>query len=136
MRDVVVSLVAKIEAAEVETDVVARVVVNARTGTVVMGSKVRIAPVGVAHGSLTVEINTSPVVSQPGALSGGETVVTPESRVNAIERRSGLRVVDGGASLEDLVRALNALGATPRDLIDILQAIRAAGAMNAEIEIQ
>jgi flagellar P-ring protein precursor FlgI len=136
MRDNVVSLVAKIEAVEVETDVVARVVVNARTGTVVMGSKVRISPVGVAHGSLTVEITTSPVVSQPGALSGGETVVTPESRVSAIERRSGLRIVDGGASLEDLVRALNALGATPRDLIDILQAIRAAGAMNAEIEIQ
>lgn len=136
MKDKVVELVAKIESVEVSTDLVARVVLNARTGTVVMGSKVRILPVAVAHGNLKVEINSSPIVSQPGALSSGETQVVNESRVTTAEGRGGLQLVDGGASLKDLVSALNTLGASPRDLIDILQAIRAAGAMNAEIEIQ
>ncbi len=126
---------ARIEAIEVQPDAPARVVINERTGTVVLGEHVRIAPVAVAHGGLTVEVTERISVSQPGALSGGSTVAVPQSSVRAKEAGGALHMVQGGATLADLVRALNALGATPRDLVEILQAIAAAGALQARLEV-
>lgn len=136
MQNNIVELVAKIEATDVDTDTVAKVVLNARTGTVVIGSKVRISPVAVAHGNLHVEIQSTTAVSQPNAMGTGTSQTTTNSRVSATEGAASLRIVDGGANLEQLVAALNALGASPRDLVDILQAVQTSGAMNAEIEIQ
>jgi len=113
----------------------ARVVVAERTGTVVMGAEVRIATVAVSHGNLNIQISNTWQVSQPQSFSGGRTAVVPHSEVNVKEGRRPLSLVPLGASIGDLVRALNALGATPRDLISILQAIRAAGALPAELEV-
>ncbi len=127
-------LVARIESAEIEPDQAARVVVNERTGTVVMGSKVRIATVAVAHGGLTLEVDTKLGVSQPGAFSGGTTVVTPETNIDVREEEGKLEVL-GGASIGEVVGALNQMGVSPRDLISILQAVRAAGALDAELEV-
>lgn len=130
-----VELFAKIEALEVTPDRKARVVVAERTGTVVMGAEVRIATVAVSHGNLNIQISNTWQVSQPQSFSGGRTAVVPHSEVNVKEGRRPLSLVPLGASIGDLVRALNALGATPRDLISILQAIRAAGALPAELEV-
>jgi flagellar P-ring protein precursor FlgI len=124
-----------VESIEIYPDAIARVVINSRTGTVVLGENVRISTVGVAHGGLTVRVEGSTQVSQPGALSGGSTVVTPISRITATEESGSIQIVEGGASLSELVQALNALGAKPRDLIDILQAIRKAGGLHAHVEV-
>ena len=130
------AFIATIEVLEVTPDAVARVVLNSRTGTVVMGEAVRISTVAVAHGSLTLEVNETPAVSQPTApFTGGRTTVTNQSQVTATEQGDALKVVQGGATLGDIVRALNTLGASPRDLIDILQAIKAAGALHGELEV-
>ena len=134
-RTSVPRFMAKLEALDVVPDTGARVVLNERTGTVVFGADVRIATVAVSHGSLRVEVTTAREASQPAPLSQGETVVVEQSRVSATEEGGKLKVVEGGVSLGELVDALNALGATPRDLIDILQAIKAAGALNAELII-
>lgn len=128
-------LIADIEVLEVSPDAIARVVINGRTGTIVIGDQVRIAPVAVAHGPLTIEVQESPAVSQPAPASGGTTATVPASAVAAAERPDTLKVVAPGATLADVVRALNALGATPRDLVDILQAMRAAGALQADVEV-
>jgi flagellar P-ring protein FlgI len=128
-------LIADIEVLEVTPDAIARVVINGRTGTLVIGDQVRIAPVAVAHGPLTIEVQESPAVSQPAPASGGTTTTVPASAVAAAERPDTLKVVAPGATLADVVRALNALGATPRDLVDILQAMRAAGALQADLEV-
>jgi flagellar P-ring protein precursor FlgI len=136
MSDKLVELVAKIETSSVQTDVVAKVVLNARTGTVVLGGKVQLGPVAVAHGNLHVEVQTNKSVSQPAALGAGTTTSTANSRVSTAEGKAALRLVSGGANLDELVTALNTLGASPRDLIDILQAMKSAGALAAEIEIQ
>jgi flagellar P-ring protein precursor FlgI len=136
MRERVPELVAQIESADVSTDAIARIVVNARTGTVVIGSQVRIGTVAIAHGGLTIQVDTRKTVSQPAPLGAGSTATVAESDVTATESAGVLHVVKGGATLDDLVAALNALGATPRDLIEIIQAIRSSGALNAEIEIQ
>jgi len=127
-------LVARLEMLDVDTDVVAKVVVNERTGTVVMAADVRIATVAVAHGGLTLEVDTRLGVSQPGPFSGGETVVVPETSVEFEEENRRLEVVQG-VSIGEVVGALNQLGVSPRDLISILQAIRSAGALNAELEV-
>lgn len=124
-----------IEGLEVYTDTVAKVVINSRTGTVVMGENVRISPVAVAHGSLTLTVNENSAVSQPGALSGGNTVVTPGSSLTMVEEASSLQMIEGGATLSEIVEALNALGATPRDMIDILQAVSSSGSLHAELEV-
>jgi flagellar P-ring protein precursor FlgI len=130
-----VEFVAQIEALAVEADRAAKVVVNERTGTVVMGREVRIAPVAVLHGNLSVEIQTSFAVSQPPALSSGETAVVPQVGVNAKEERARNVTLKEGATVDDLVRALVSIGSTPRDVIAILQNLRAAGALDAELEI-
>jgi flagellar P-ring protein precursor FlgI len=126
--------VAAIEAARLEVDAPARVVINERTGTVIMGSHLRIATVAVSHGGLSIQIREEKQVSQPAPLSRGTTVVVPKSEVTVSEEKRQLAVVREGASIGDVVQALNALGVTPRDLIAILQAMRQAGALLADLE--
>jgi flagellar P-ring protein precursor FlgI len=116
-------------------DMPAKVVVNARTGTVVIGSNVRVMPAAVAHGSLTVTITEALNVSQPQPFGQGETVVTPESTVEATVEGSRMFLFKGGTSLDDIVRAVNEVGAAPGDLIAILEALKQAGALRAELEI-
>ncbi len=131
----VVDLLAEIGNLEVTPDVPARVVIDERTGTVVMGENVRISKVAVAHGNLSVEIKETPQVFQPYPFSPGQTVVTPQTQVKAKEQKARIVVLEESATLGELIRALNAVGATPRDLIAILQAIKAAGALHAELII-
>jgi flagellar P-ring protein precursor FlgI len=135
--DRVVEFIATVEALSVETDVGARVVINERTGTIVMGENVRISSVAVAHGSLSVRIDRQFEVSQPGPFSSraGETVVVPDERVDVSEDVARVMQLNEGTTIAELIRALNAIGATPRDIIAILQALRAAGALQAELEI-
>ncbi len=123
---------ALVEEIDVELDVPARVVVNERTGTVVMGADVRISPVAVAHGGLTVEVRRRNAVSQPNILSLGTTVPVRNTDVEVREKEGQVSLVEG-ASIGDLVSALDALGVPPRDLIVILQAIRSAGALQADL---
>ncbi len=130
-----VEFVAEVEALTLETDRLAKVVVNERTGTIVMGRDVKISPVSVLHGSLSVEIQTSFAVSQPPALSAGQTAIVPQVEVGAKEQPAKNLVLKEGATVEDLVRALLSIGSTPRDIISILQNLRAAGALDAELEI-
>lgn len=132
----IVELVSLIESLDVDIDIPARVVINERTGTVVIGEKVRVSPVAIAHGNLSIEIKTEYKVSQPPPLAPekAETVVVPEKEVQVKEERAALVEVSG-TTLGEVVRALNALGVTPRDLISILQALKAAGALRAELEI-
>ncbi len=126
---------AELEDLSVEADLPARVVINERTGTIVLGKDVRIAPVAILHGKLSVEIQTSLAVSQPEAFSQGTTQVVPQSTVGAKEEKARNVVLKQGATVEELVRALTAIGSTPRDVIAILQALRAAGALEADVEV-
>jgi len=126
---------AELEDLTVEADRPARVVINERTGTIVLGKDVRIAPVAILHGNLNVEIQTSYSVSQPEPLSQGTTQVTPQTTVSAKEEKARNVVLKQGATVEELVRALAAIGSTPRDVIAILQSLRSAGALEAEIEV-
>ena len=126
---------AEVEGLSLEADRVAKVVINERTGTIVMGKEVRITPIAVFHGNLSVEIQTTLVVSQPAPLSAGQTTVVPQVAVAAKEERARNVVLKDGATVEELVRALTSIGSTPRDIISILQALRAAGALQAEMEI-
>ena len=119
----------------VEADRPARVVVNERTGTVVMGKEVRIAPVAIMHGNLNVEIQTSFAVSQPAPLSPGATEVVPQTTTAVKEEKARNVVLKQGATVEELVRALAAIGSTPRDVIAILQSLRSAGALEAELDV-
>ena len=132
-----VSFLAEIEQLRVEPDQVARVVIEEASGTIVMGANVRVSTVAIAQGNLTIRITETPQVSQPNPLAGGQTAVVPRTNVEVddqAERRMG--VLRGGVTLQDLVRGLNALGVGPRDLISILQTIKAAGALQAELELR
>ena len=129
-------LIAALESVEVTPAKAARVVINERTGTVVLGDKVELSPVAIAHGGLTLEVRKLAMPSQPGAFSSGETVVVENTTVKANEREGTLKDVGGGASLSDVVKALNALGVTPRDLVAILQALKSSGALHAQLVIQ
>lgn len=132
----VVQLIASLETLRITPDQVAKVVINERTGTIIMGSQVRIATVAIAHGNLSVQVSTQYNVSQPQPFSTrGRTAVTPDTNLEVQEQKSRLSLVEEGVSIGDLVRALNALGVTSRDLIDILQAIRQAGALQADLEV-
>jgi flagellar P-ring protein precursor FlgI len=131
-----VQFVTLIESLGVTPDMVSKVVVNERTGTVVMGENVRISTIAIAHGNLSIQINESQNVSQPLPFSrGGQTVVTPESEIMVQEGKNPLFLVESGISIAEVVKALNALGVTPRDLIAIFQALKVAGALQAELEI-
>lgn len=127
--------VADMETLSVETDTAGRVLVNERTGTIVIGKEVRIGAVAIMHGNLSVEVRTVYNVSQPNALASGTTAVVPEEKVTAKQEAARNVVLKDGATVEDLVRALNAIGSTPRDIIAILQSLHAAGALAAEIEV-
>jgi flagellar P-ring protein precursor FlgI len=113
----------------------ARVVINARTGSVVLNDAVTLGPCAVAHGSLSVTISSTPVVSQPNALSQGQTVVSEKTDISITQQGGSLVQMPAGTRLSDVVKALNALGATPQDLLAILQAMRSAGALKAELEV-
>ncbi|MBT8368876.1 MAG: flagellar basal body P-ring protein FlgI [Deltaproteobacteria bacterium] len=131
-----VQFVTMIESLGVTPDMISKVVVNERTGTVIMGENVRIATIAIAHGNLSIQINESQDVSQPLPFSrGGETVVTPESEIVVQEGKNPIFLVESGVSIGEVVKALNALGVSPRDLIAIFQALKAAGALQAELEI-
>jgi flagellar P-ring protein precursor FlgI len=131
-----VAVATTIEQVEVVPDTAARVVLNERTGTVIIGSDVRVMPVAIAHGSLNVTVKTDFGVSQPAPLSNGQTVVIPDTTLHVEEgNKQNLVVLRPGVSLGDLVAGLNALGVTPQDLIAILQAIQASGALSADLEL-
>ena len=134
-RDNPVSLVTLIENVAVNPDNAARVVINERTGTVVMGADVRLSTIAIAHGNLSIQIRESTDVNQPLPFSQGRTVASSQSNVAVSEERSPIFLVESGVSIGDVVRALNALGVSPRDLIAIFQAIKEAGALQARLEI-
>jgi len=131
------SFITQIEQLRVQPDQVARVIIEEASGTIVMGEQVRVSTVAIAQGNLTIRITETPQVSQPNALGQGETVVVPRTQIEVddqAERRLG--VLRGGVTLSELVRGLNSLGVGPRDLITILQSIKAAGALHAELEVR
>ncbi len=129
-----VSFMSVIENIEVEpAQQSARVIVNSRTGTIVMGGNVRLSPVAVTHGSMTVTINNQLQVNQPGAFADGETVVVPETEIEVDQEDSRMFLMGPTVTLDDLVRAVNQIGATPADLMAILEAVKAAGALRAEL---
>lgn len=135
-QDQIPQLMARLEAVTLRPDTTARVVINERTGTVVVGQGVTLGPAAVAHGNLSVRISTQYEVSQPQPFSKtGETVVVPNVQVDVREGNAQLVTLGEGATLEAVTRALNALGATPRDIIAIMQALKAAGALRAELVI-
>ncbi len=132
-----VGFLTEIEQLRVQPDQVARVVIEEASGTIVMGANVRVSTVAIAQGNLTIRITETPQVAQPNPLAGGETVVVPRTGIEVddqSERRMG--ILNGGVTLAELVRGLNSLGVGPRDLITILQTIKAAGALQAELEIR
>jgi flagellar P-ring protein precursor FlgI len=126
---------AQLENLSVEADGPARVVVNERTGTIVLGRQVRVAPVAIMHGNLNVEIQTAVSVSQPAPLSSGSTQTVPQTAVGAKEEKARSLILSQGATVEELVHALAAIGSTPRDIIAILQSLHKEGALDAEIEV-
>jgi flagellar P-ring protein precursor FlgI len=135
-QDKVARLLSQVEVLDVSPDMVAKVIVNEKTGTVVIGENVRISTVAVSHGNLSISIQENYNVSQPAPFSNnGKTVVTPDSNIEVREDDNQLMIVPSGSTIGDLVRALNAIGVTPRDLISIFQSIKAAGALQAELEI-
>ena len=129
-----VPLMASVENLEISPDVAAKVVVDEKTGTVVLGRDVRVARAAVAHGNLQITVQEGQQVSQPGPFSQGQTVVTPVTNLSTAEEHRRLVIMEG-ATLQELVDGLNAVGATPRDLISILRALKASGALYAELEI-
>jgi flagellar P-ring protein precursor FlgI len=136
LKEKPVALLAKISTVDVEPTMVARVVINERTGTIVAGGDVKLFPVAIAQGGITISVRESPIVSQPGPLSPGKTAIVNESDVEPIEKSAGLTYVDGAASLADVTQALSMFGVSPRELGSILQALRAAGALRAEVIVQ
>jgi len=134
-QDKVVTFVSELERLEVIPDTLARIVVNEKTGTIVMGEGVRISTVAVSHGNLNLVISEKTNVSQPNPFSDGQTVATPQTNVGVTEEAGNLVVLSQGVSIGDVASALNAIGATPRDLIAIFQAIKAAGALYADLVV-
>ncbi|MBO9688447.1 MAG: flagellar basal body P-ring protein FlgI [Mitsuaria chitosanitabida] len=134
--DARVSFLADMENLPIDMDIpAARIIINARTGSVVMNQAVTLQPCAVAHGNLAVTISSTPQVSQPNALSGGQTTVTEKTDISIKQEPGSLIQLPAGARLNDVVKALNTLGATPQDLLAILQAMKSAGALNAELEV-
>jgi len=131
-----IDLVSRIENLEVDVDQPARIVINEASGTVVMNADVRVSPVAIAQGGLTISVTEVPEVSQPAPFSQGETTVVPRTWVDVDDGQGRSLAMVQGTSLRELVSGLNALGVSPRDLITILQAVKSAGALQAEIEVQ
>ncbi len=131
-----ISFLAEMEELPVEASVqAAKVIINARTGSIVLNQAVTLGACAIAHGNLSISISTTTSVSQPGALSGGQTVATDKSNIDIKSEPGKLIQIPAAAQLADVVKALNSLGATPQDLLAILQAIKSAGALNAELEV-
>ena len=131
-----VSLIAVLENIEVvPAQTAAKVIVNARTGTVVIGQNVKVGPAAVSHGNMTVTITSDPIVSQPAPMSGGRTVVVPNANISVDQEKKPMFLFDPGVALDDIVRAVNQVGASPSDLVAILEALKAAGALKAELII-
>jgi flagellar P-ring protein precursor FlgI len=134
-KDRLVSMLASLEKLEISTDTVAKVIIDERNGTVVMGENVRLSTVAIAHGNLMIQIKERPRISQPLPFSQGRTAVVPDTSITVKEGADRLMVLPEGVNIGQVVQALNAIGVTPRDLIAILQAIKAAGALQAELQI-
>lgn len=131
------AFLAQIEQLRVQPDHPARVVIDEASGTIVMGADVRVSTVAIAQGNLTIRITETPEVAQPNPFARGETVVVPRTQIDVDDQRERrMGVLRGGVTLQELVRGLNSLGVGPRDLINILQAIKAAGALQAELELR
>jgi flagellar P-ring protein precursor FlgI len=129
------TLIAQVQNLSIAIHPPAKVVMNERTGTIVMGGDVKLSPVSVLHGDLTVEVTTTFDVSQPGPLSKGKTEVVPETEVKASDKPARSFQLKEGANVEELINGLHAMGATARDIVAILQAIKAAGGLQAELEV-
>jgi flagellar P-ring protein precursor FlgI len=134
-RDNLAIMVANLENLDVEPDQVGKVIIDERTGTVVVGENVKLSTVAVAHGNLSVQIREGFDVNQPGPFGQGQTVVTPNTDINLEEGADQVLLIERSTNINDVVKALNAIGVTPRDLIMIFQAIKAAGALHGELEI-
>lgn len=134
-RENPIPFIAALEGLSLQPDGVARIVVNEKTGTIVVGEDVRIATVAVSHGNLNLVITESAKVSQPNPLGAGQTVTVPQTQIEVTEEAGNLVVLSMGVSIGEVARALNAIGATPRDLIAIFQAIKASGALHAELVV-
>ena len=131
-----VSFIAEMEELPVPTSLAAaKVIINSRTGSIVLNQAVTLGACAIAHGNLSISISSTPVISQPNALSGGQTVVTEKANIDIKQEPGKLIQIPAAAQLSEVVRALNSLGATPQDLLAILQAIKSAGALNAELEV-
>lgn len=130
------TLIARCQNLLVVPDVVARVVINEKTGTVIIGDRVRLSRVAITHGSLIITTNEAPEVSQPAPFSGGETTVVPRTTLGVTEEGARVRVIDETATVGDLAAALNALGVTPRDLSQIFQMLKVSGALHAELVLE
>jgi flagellar P-ring protein FlgI len=131
-----VSFIAEMEELNVENSIAAaKVIINARTGSIVMNQAVTLGPCAIAHGNLSISISSTPVISQPNALSGGQTVVGEQASIDIKQAAGKLIQLPAATQLTDVVKALNSLGATPQDMLAILQAIKSAGALNAELEV-
>lgn len=131
----VTELLAQVETIEVKPDLPARIVIDEKSGTIVVGAEVKLDPVAITHGNLIVRVTETPVVSQPAPFSNGQTVVVPETHID-VNDQSGrqLRLLTRTVTLQQLVDGLNALGLGPRDLIQVLNALRASGALHAELQ--
>ena len=130
-----VEMIAAVEKLEVSPDLPAKIILDERTGTVVIGQNITISTVAISHGNLSITVKETPLVSQPAPFAAGETVVASDTSVEVVEKKEKLIMLNGGVGLGDMIAALNAIGTTPRDLISILQAIKAAGALQAELEV-
>ena len=130
-----VEFISLVELLEVTPDVTAKVVINERTGTIVVGGAVTILPAAISHGGLNIEIESTPVISQPTPFSQGQTVSTQLTAVYASEDSATVMAFDGAATVQDVAKTLNALKVTPRDIIAIFQALKRSGALNAELVI-
>ncbi len=131
-----VNFLAEMEELPIQSSVAAaKIIINARTGSIVLNQAVSLGACAIAHGNLSISISSTPVVSQPNPLSGGQTVVTEKANIEIKQEAGKLIQLPAAAQLADVVKALNALGATPQDLLAILQAIKSAGALNAELEV-
>ncbi|MDR2349494.1 MAG: flagellar basal body P-ring protein FlgI [Deltaproteobacteria bacterium] len=134
-RDNLAVMVANLENLDVEPDAVGKVIIDERTGTVVVGENVKLSTVAVAHGNLSVQIREGFDVNQPGPFGQGQTAITPNTDINLEEGSDQVLLIERSTNINDVVKALNAIGVTPRDLIMIFQAIKAAGALHGELEI-
>ncbi len=135
-RENIVDLIARIENLNLSPrNNAAKIVLDERTGTILIGQNVKISPVAVSHGGLTVKIEKQTDISQPNAMSTGETTHVTNTQITAIEEKGVTKLFDGGTTIGELVRSLNVLGVSTKDLITIIQTIKAAGALNAQLEI-